>query len=109
MRMIWVFVFLLLSMVSSGLAEQTPLTDSLGKEVVDAGNTICPISGDPVNPEVTTVYQGKRYSFCCPNCTDKFKKNPEKYLAKMAGKEKASETVEHEHAGHEHAGHEAAG
>ena len=102
-------LFLLASLVFAQVSLTFAEAPGTPAEVVDAGNTICPISGDPVNPEVTTVYQGKRYSFCCPNCTDKFKKNPEKYLAKMAGGEKASETAEHEHAGHEHAGHEAAG
>ena len=56
-------------------------------------NANCPISGDPVNPEVTAVYQGKTYGFCCKGCVSKFKKNPEKYIAAMHGGE---------HAGHSH-------
>ena len=52
--------------------------------IVDAGNTICPVSGDKVNPKVTYVFEGKRYAFCCPMCVKKFKKDPKKYLAQMA-------------------------
>lgn len=58
-------------------------------------NANCPISGDPVNPQVTAVYQGKTYGFCCKGCVSKFKKNPEKYIAAMHGG----------HGGKEHAGH----
>ena len=29
----------------------------------------------------TTVYKGKTIGFCCPDCIDEFKKDPEKYMA----------------------------
>lgn len=62
-----------------GLAEQTaPLGAST--DLVEAGNTLCPISGKSVSPKATAVYQGKRYAFCCQHCVAKFKKAPEKYL-----------------------------
>ena len=60
-------------------------------------NANCPISGDPVNPQVTTVYQGKTYGFCCAGCVKKFKKNPEEYIAAMHGEHGTKE-----HAGHSH-------
>jgi YHS domain-containing protein len=34
---------------------------------------------DDVDPKVTYVYKGKVYGFCCKDCIDEFKKNPEKY------------------------------
>jgi len=67
----------------TGLAESPALPS--GTDVVDSGNIICPISGKPVNAKYTTVYQGKKYAFCCPNCAAKFEKDPEKYLAKLGG------------------------
>lgn len=83
MKSVLVISFLLLSGVPAAFSElAAPVAGS--EAVVDVGNTICPISGDKVNAKATAVYQGKRYAFCCENCVAKFKKNPEKYLAKMA-------------------------
>ena len=31
----------------------------------------------------TYVYNGKTIGFCCPDCIDEFKKNPEKYMATL--------------------------
>jgi YHS domain-containing protein len=46
-----------------------------------ATNTKCPISGDPVDAKVTTVYNGKTYAFCCADCVKAFNKDPAKYAA----------------------------
>ena len=47
--------------------------------------TVCPVLGGKINKNVYTDYQGKRVYFCCAGCVEPFKKNPEKYLKKMAG------------------------
>lgn len=48
-------------------------------------NTVCPVMGDEVDPEVKTVpYNGKVYGFCCKGCIKKFSNNPEKYAAKLS-------------------------
>ena len=52
-------------------------------DVVDSGNTHCPVSGRPVDHKITAVYKGKRYAFCMKDCLEQFNKDPEKYLAKM--------------------------
>ena len=58
-----------------------------GKGIVDAGNKLCPVSGDPVSGKNFVVYKGVRYGLCCPACRRSFLKDPEKYLAAMkAGK-----------------------
>ncbi len=45
-------------------------------------NKMCAIESDnPIDPAVTTVYEGKTYGFCCKDCVAKFKKDPEKYAA----------------------------
>ncbi len=44
-------------------------------------NKFCPLNPDtPVDPTVTTVYQGKTIGFCCPDCIADFKKDPAKYM-----------------------------
>ncbi|MCR4416376.1 MAG: YHS domain-containing protein [Ignavibacteria bacterium] len=48
-------------------------------------NEVCPVMGEPVDPEVQTVeYNGKVIGFCCKSCIKKFKKDPEKYLKNLS-------------------------
>lgn len=68
---------------------------SLAKVVVDMGaevsaaaedkpvNTVCPVSGKPVDPAKTIVYEGRRIAFCCNDCCAEFQKDPAKYAAKL--------------------------
>ena len=44
---------------------------------------ICPIMGNPINKDIYTEYKGKKVYFCCQECLDKFKAEPEKYLSKL--------------------------
>lgn len=44
----------------------------------------CPVMGNPIDKNVYVDYQGKRIYFCCTSCPPTFKKDPEKYLKKMA-------------------------
>lgn len=72
------------------------------EKAVDAGNKLCPISGEPVSEGSFVEYQGKRYGLCCPGCAKEFLKDPEKYLAVLAEKEKAfSEKKTGDETGHE--------
>jgi len=57
---------------------------------VNAGNKLCPISGEPVSGTSFVEYQGKRYGLCCPGCEKVFLSDPSKYIAQMEAKEKAS-------------------
>ncbi len=82
MKSILILGVLLFGGLPAGLAHAAP--PAVASEIIDAGNTVCPVSGDKVNPKVTYVFEGKRYAFCCPMCVKKFKKDPKKYLAKMA-------------------------
>ncbi|MFH1458047.1 MAG: YHS domain-containing protein [Candidatus Omnitrophota bacterium] len=54
-------------------------------DVQEAGNKICPVSGEEINEETkaTYEYQGKVYNFCCAGCLEEFKKDPEKYIKKV--------------------------
>lgn len=46
-------------------------------------NTTCPVSGEPIDPAVTVVQDGKTVAFCCKECVDDFKKDPAKYMSKL--------------------------
>ena len=48
-------------------------------------NKFCAVEGKghDVDPKVTTAYKGKTIGFCCNDCIDEFKKDPEKYVKKM--------------------------
>lgn len=47
-------------------------------------NKFCPLEPDhEIDPKVTTVYQNKTIGFCCADCIDEFKKDPEKYMKKL--------------------------
>ena len=51
--------------------------------IVDLENTACPISGEKVDGETFTDWNGVRVHFCCPGCDKKFKKSPAKYADKL--------------------------
>ncbi len=38
----------------------------------DCINRVCPWSGDPVQADSLTLYQGQVVGFCNPGCRDKF-------------------------------------
>ena len=76
------------AMICCAQAEETKANTS--SKAINAGNTICPISGEPVDNQTTYEYKGKIYNFCCPACIPAFKKTPEKYIAK-AGQESGTQ------------------
>jgi YHS domain-containing protein len=43
----------------------------------------CPVMGAPINKDIFIEYKGKKVYFCCPGCEEKFKAEPEKYIAKL--------------------------
>lgn len=47
-------------------------------------NTICPVSGEEADAQITYEYKGKTYSLCCNTCLKKFKKDPEKYISRLS-------------------------
>lgn len=62
---------------------QAPATES--STAVNVGNKICPVSGDKIKEDskVTYEYEGRIYNFCCPDCIEPFKKDPQKYIKKV--------------------------
>ena len=47
-------------------------------------NTVCPVSGEEIDTDITTVYKEKTYALCCKSCLKKFNKDPEKYVSKLS-------------------------
>jgi YHS domain-containing protein len=42
----------------------------------------CPVMGNAIDKNVSTVVDGVKYYFCCEKCISKFEKDPSKYLNK---------------------------
>jgi YHS domain-containing protein len=47
-------------------------------------NTVCPVSGKPVDPRYTIIYHGQVIGFCCPHCPTTFWENPAQFEGKLA-------------------------
>jgi YHS domain-containing protein len=43
---------------------------------------VCGMSVDPSQSSYKIDYQQKKYAFCCKDCMDKFKKNPQEFASK---------------------------
>lgn len=54
-----------------------------------AVNTVCPVSGKPIDPAKTVVHNGVVIAFCCDDCKAKFQQDPGPYLAKLESKKEA--------------------
>ena len=64
--------------------EPGAMMDKPVKDVILAAEqTTCPIMDAPINKNIFVEYKGKKIYFCCPGCEDRFKEEPEKYLAKL--------------------------
>lgn len=48
-----------------------------------AEQTTCPVMGGAIDKNIFIEYEGKKVYFCCPGCEEQFKKEPEKYIAKL--------------------------
>lgn len=44
------------------------------------GLTTCPVTGEPVDKNISAEIQGRTVYFCCANCRDAVNRNPEVYL-----------------------------
>jgi len=46
-------------------------------------NTVCPVSGKEVDPEMLVANEDKIIGFCCEKCVAKFKADPKSIMAKV--------------------------
>lgn len=45
--------------------------------------TACPLSGKPIDKEISASHDGKLVYFCCADCKTAFEKDPEKIISKL--------------------------
>lgn len=56
--------------------------------------TTCPVSGEKIDKDIHLDYQGQRVYFCCAKCPKEFRKDPEKYFAKIAAEGVTLENIQ---------------
>ena len=56
---------------SSELSEGLTAATSPGPGDGEVVNTLCPITGEAVDPSLTTEWNGYTVGFCCPDCPAK--------------------------------------
>src|ERR1700686_4307830 len=57
------------------------MTDDLTKSATLVKDPVCGMNVDPARAKHRFDSAGKSYYFCCGHCAEKFKADPEKYLA----------------------------
>ena len=62
--------------------------------------TICPVMGGQISPNIYVDHNGRRVYFCCKGCVEPFRKDPEKYLRTLDKGAVPPETQKHG-AGHD--------
>ena len=50
---------------------------------LDPINTACPVTGKPVDPNYSVVFEGQVIAFCCPNCPKTFWNEPDAFRVKL--------------------------
>lgn len=82
-------------------------------DVIDVGNKICPVSGEKIGSHgkaYKVEHDGKSYNLCCKMCAKDFKKDPEKYIAKLkemkTSGESAAKMNHHEGSHDDHGDHD---
>ena len=82
--MLFVAAILLVGLVVlAGCKKKSEPAAPKGATSVAGEQTVCPVMGGAINKDIFTEYKGKKVYFCCAPCAEKFKANPEKYIAKL--------------------------
>ncbi len=73
-----------------GGGEETPGAPAAGGPagaaqpfLAESGQRTCPVMGGAISADYYTDYEGVRVYFCCAECLETFKADPEKYMAKV--------------------------
>lgn len=78
-------VMILLGIIFFGvtaLAQEEPMQQ---QPVTKSWNTVCPVEGNPVNPEIKTIkHAGKEYGFCGASCAVVFNEDPAYHVANLS-------------------------
>ena len=76
---------ILASLALIAVVNLAPAAESGGKSSSDKVNQVCPVSGKPVNPKITFVYEAKTYAFADEACRTKWRETREKSLYHKLG------------------------
>jgi hemoglobin len=77
------------------IATISPAAEPAANSAVQEVNKVCPITGKPVDPNITTVYEGKTYAFAADACRTKWIAARESSLYhKLGGKAAIDAAVE---------------
>jgi YHS domain-containing protein len=85
---ICVALFLSFGLVIAGTTETKVIAE---KQL--APQTTCPVMGEKISKKYYADTNGKRVYFCCAMCIKTFKKNPEKYFAKLEELGQSAEAI----------------
>ncbi|MHC4712751.1 MAG: YHS domain-containing protein [Planctomycetota bacterium] len=67
-----------------------------GAFVAETGQKTCPVMAGAISSEYYYDYEGRRIYFCCAECVDTFKEDPEKYIEKVDTEISGGEAVSEE-------------
>jgi YHS domain-containing protein len=65
------------------MAQEPAPADRPPAHAAVAEQTNCPVMGGPIDKAIFVEYKGKKVYFCCKDCVEKFKADPEKYVSKL--------------------------
>ncbi len=82
--MLFLVSTLMLTIISlAGCKKKSEPAAPKGTSPVATEQTTCPVMGGTINKNMFTEYKGKKVYFCCAGCEEKFKANPQEYVAKL--------------------------
>lgn len=64
-------------------SDTSKMASDTGKKMLSP-QTTCPVMGGAINKNLYVDYKGKRIYVCCEGCIAEVKKDPEKYIKKLA-------------------------
>ena len=71
-------LLLMLTVAGPAARGQTPPV-----ETIDIQKECPVLEGNKIDPNLFTVYQGKKVYFCCASCKESFNAQPDKYLPRL--------------------------
>lgn len=77
--------FATITLVMTLLINAALATDSASIATLEQPNTVCPVSGKPVDPAITWVYEGRTWAFAKEACRAKFQQARESSLYHKLG------------------------
>lgn len=78
---------------AAALSKDSTAKNTGAHKKVLAPQTTCPVMGNPIDKTLYVDYKGKRIYVCCAGCIDEVKKDPEKYIKKLADMGQSVEVI----------------